>query len=265
MLSCQANGANETENIPIQLFTYQVEGMIELQQEHAVGPGVDTLVMLFEQLGVETDIEVQPFARTLASAAKYPNTCSFPTDWSAERAQHVDFVLPLAQVDATIYSLVQKPLALTELKDAFVVTLTNFSAHRLLDQYGATKIMVSDPVNAFKMLLNGRVEYLLMDKPMANVLMKSSGVKLHAANVLYSGSAWLACNRVNNLPPYNEIAKAMQSIITSKPLRASWRAASLDPVFVELWGEHGEKWHHFYQNMLAKVSEQHSPQFASPQ
>ena len=193
-------------------------------------------------LQITSEFELQPFARTLNSASQHPNTCSFPTDLSESRAKQLDFVLPLVKVEAILYSKYDASIKLDDLAGKFVVTLNQFAAHSMLDRYKPTKVKVSDPAIAINMLLNDRVDFMLMDKPMAEVMMRSVGSKVFAANTLYSGSAWLACNKLNPFGDYQQVNRAFGALLQSGRLFSSWQAASLGEVYKQMWGEHGERW-----------------------
>ncbi|GAB5380216.1 MAG: hypothetical protein Alis3KO_25250 [Aliiglaciecola sp.] len=234
--------SQQSDDPSLTIYTYVMPGLINDADGSAVGPGVDTIEMLFTQHNLNAEFIIQPFARVSESTKKDIQSCSFPVDWTASRATELEYVIPLASVQPTLYSLTPEVTMLRSLKGQYVVTLNNYASQDMLDSLEASKILVSHPAQAFPLLLNRRVDYLFMDKPMADAIMVSLGSKLSEVHQFKTSSTWLVCNKNLELPSKIELQKSLLAILQEGELETRWRDAGLHDLYLAFFGQGGVQW-----------------------
>lgn len=224
------------------IFTFAVPAAIQVDEGNAQGPAIDSLNLLFKQLNIEAEYQVQPFARVMQSAQVAKNTCSFPMYWSQERSALLDYRLMVSPVEANIYALASQAYQREKLSKAHIVTLNHFATNSLLDDLKARYLVVSDPLTAVRMLMSNRTDYVFMDASMALAIESEQREVLVPVDTLYQGGAWLACHPDTDLINASQAQEIYNALVAQPGFKHIWSQAGLHELYDYMWGENGRFW-----------------------
>lgn len=234
------------------IYTYEIPGMVYALGREATGPGIPLIQMPLQQLGVETDIRVQPFARAHKSAKQDPNSCVFPYNWMRSRSADLHYLLVLSEVPHRLYSLENKSWRLHELQDKTVVALEQYSHQDKLNDYKLSTLLVTDPNAMFRLLQSNRIDFIYTNEGIAHSIQVKHQVQLHPAATLHISTTWLACHPSAKLPSKSALTEAFYQLMSSGQMRQIWDSYQQSQAFDHFFGAKGEKW----QQLNDKINKQ---------
>ena len=240
---------------PITIYTYEIPGLIQNDNEQPVGLGIETLTLLFEKAGYSVDFQLHPFARVKGSVARYDNACGFPVNYSTEREQSIDYMLPLTIVNTQFYALNDSPLTIEQLRQQYVVSLIQHSATEQLEAMDLNLLFVSNPNTAINLLKVGRADVIVMDDSLIEVAQQTLQQTLYPVRMLSQNATYLVCHKGLGKVSQGSLEIAFTELLQSGELRARWDAFGAGALFDEFFGVEGERWHALLNAFRVAVSQ----------
>lgn len=237
-----ANDSLSVSTAPITLYTYEIPGLIQNDNNQAVGLGIETLRLLFEKAGYTVDFELHPFARVKGSVAKYEGACGFPVNYSEQREQRIDYMLPLTLVNTQFYALEDTPLTLEQLQQRYVVSLIQHSATEQLEAMDLKLLFVSNPNTAINLLKAGRADVIVMDDSLIDVAQQTLQQTLYPVRMLSQNATYLVCHKGLRDISQASLEAAFIELLRTGELRERWDAFGAGALFDDFFGVQGERW-----------------------
>ncbi|GGB35630.1 ABC transporter substrate-binding protein [Roseibium aquae] len=153
------------------------------QAGNPAGIAVDVVEALKKRVGVDTPIEIIPWARGYLTAQKNPNVMLFTAARTQERQEAgFTFIGPVIMWSHILWSRAQGPVAATDLDDMRAMNATaaavrgSWQADYIADA-GLTLVETDDHAMGARMLLAGRVDFWLTSALQAAAVLEEIGQK----------------------------------------------------------------------------------------
>jgi polar amino acid transport system substrate-binding protein len=216
----------------LQLFTEELPPITFSQGGKATGLAVEVVQEIMRRKGVNTPIEVVPWARGYKAVQEEPLTGLFTMTRSPQREKLFKWVGPVTQENTGFYALKASNLTINSLDDAKKIDLigdvTEYSSAQYLKEQGFTNLDISaDPNVLIKKLLAGRIPVMVNTNTSLGIAMKDNDAKLEDVKLLYTfitTESYLAFS----LDTPDELVKAWQ---------ASLDEMKADGTFAKIYGK----------------------------
>ncbi|MEM1525987.1 MAG: basic amino acid ABC transporter substrate-binding protein [Ignisphaera sp.] len=188
-----------------------------------VGIDIDLIKAIAKKLGYEIEIVQIEFAGLIEALEKgHIDVAISGITITEERSKKVDFSIPYWKSDqAILVTKVSsfKPQNLTDLAGKIVGVQSGTTAEILLDELKASNVVVeikrySSYSLAVQDLVNGRVDAVLVDSPVASTLAKNYGVEV--ACIVPTGEEYGIAVKKGNTELLKQINRALEEILNSE-------------------------------------------------
>jgi hypothetical protein len=234
--------ASQVQANDVAVFTFEIPGLIQTDNQRPDGVAVDTIRMLFERAGHKPSFELHPFARVKSSVKTYANSCGFPVNYSTRREGIVDYMLPITLVRTKFYSLTQGTVSLSEIGDSYVVTLIEHTAKPQLESMDLSLLYVANADTAINLLLANRADFLVLDDSMANAASIEYGITLYPVYELAINATYLICNKQIEGLSQALLEQIFSDMLSDGSIRKIWQNYQLTNLYDDIFGVDGEKW-----------------------
>jgi polar amino acid transport system substrate-binding protein len=211
--ACQARPTATPTLVPTEMIAPTPSGQLTLITEDfpplnyvennmAMGPSVDIVKAIETKLGLDTEIEVYPWARGYKMATNNANTAIFSTNRTKERETLFKWVGPIAVKKYTLFAKAGSGIKITKLEDA--------KAYRIgVQREGSTELdlkaagfttnldAVTQPSENLEKLRRDHIDLWYADTGSVTVMCKQAGVdikELEPVFVVREGQMYIAFN-----------------------------------------------------------------------
>ncbi len=227
------------------LFSTEVKMLTEdfpplnyLENGNPVGPSVEIVQAIKENLGVSNKIEVYPWKRSYKIASENPNTCVFSTTRTKARENQFKWVGPLAEKRYVFYALKNSHIKINSIEDAkkylVGVQLGGASADYLKENNFKQLDFAVKPLVSMKKLIHGRIQLWYTSTTTPIVLGKQNKIdtsNLEEVFTVKSSQLYIAFNKQTPDDVINNWKKEYQKLYKTGKIKAIFQKYHLESLY----------------------------------
>lgn len=216
-------------------LTNAVEPDVRLYTEHyppfsmatetgVSGINTELLLKAFEQLALDVEVFVEPWARAQAWSLRFDNSCLFSAARTTEREPMYQWAGPLSTERISLFSLAEDDIILASLMDAGQYRIggqqRDYYTQWMVDQGLEVDAMAGDGSNVER-LVRGRVDLWIAGHIGGPFMAASQGAEVRPAYIADEGlELWLACNPALSSDIVQRLDEAIADMISDGTLDA---------------------------------------------
>ncbi|MCH8551242.1 MAG: transporter substrate-binding domain-containing protein [Natronospirillum sp.] len=217
-------GLTHAEEPDVRLYTEHYPPFSMETEAGISGINTELLLKAFEQLGLEVQVFVEPWARAQAWSLQFDNGCLFSAARTTEREPMYLWAGPLSVERISLFSLAEDDILLASLMDAEQYRIggqqRDYYTQWMVDQGLEVDAMSGDGSNVER-LVRGRIDLWIAGHIGGPFMAASEGAEVRPAYIADEGlELWLACNPALSSDLVQRLDAAIADLVSDGTLNA---------------------------------------------